>query len=280
MFINEQLFTSSECVIVSNIRRRLDSILTNEISMGPKKIRFLFLTITLLLICQFSCLNEFQLRTDSDSETTTADTETATGDTETGSPPGSCPTTVEFVSATEYTEVATCDRTGLEYIDTCPEGQVIIGFEGFLRPEGADDEAHGRLGAICGAPSIRLVDDECVVEMTASSHLPERGTSGEIEWSQICPGNKVVMGFKASTGHNIYQLSFRCAELVITGDQKNHTISRGTFVDLETIGTVDGNFQFQPDCPDGQVATGTKIDADRLPRAFALSCQTPSLPEE
>jgi len=254
-----------------------------------------FFATTLLLFGLTSCLNEFSLEPtddtnpDSDSELdseidsasgTNTDTEIHSDselDSETGTAPRTCPSGVEFSLSVEYTEIAVGHKTGPEYVDACPAGQVLIGFDGFLRPEGKDDEAHARIRGICGTPNIHLVGDACEIQIAADTHLPYRGTEGEIEWSQICPENKMIIGYKAWTGYNIYNFVFRCAPLVISGDADGHSITRGPYSDLPDIGTIDGPFEYETDCPEGQVATTTKINADIYPRSFGLGCQTPSL---
>lgn len=213
-----------------------------------------------------------------DSSDTSNDTGTASVN-DTGSETKTqCPAGIELTSSIEFTEVSSANIGATEYIDTCPIEQIIIGFEGFLREPGVDPMAHGRIRAICGAPSIRSADENCIVEITPVDSLPLRGIAGDIEWTQTCPDNEVILGFKTWTGNNIDCLAFRCVPLVIANDGGGYAIELGPPRDMEPVGNTEGgSVDFWHDCPDGQVATTTKLEADHFLRAFSLGCQAPSL---
>lgn len=230
--------------------------------------------------------------TDSAEETVPLDTSTGSGSTsdtsnDTGADSGNdtgsggeihCPEGIELKSKILYTGLSTADIDGAEYFDTCPSGQVIIGFEGFIIEPEADSMTHSRFRGLCGVPSIRLVGDACVVEMKPGDLLPVRGTAGDLEWSQTCPDNEVIIGFKAWVGHNIDALIFRCAPLIIKNNAGGHTIELGEYRDMEPVGNTNGGtVDFQRDCPDGTVATTTHLKADHSLRALALGCQEPLL---
>lgn len=250
------------------------------------------LSLLLLFFNVSSCIFDYSVKNDPSTSTdpdtittiesdTPSDSESATQtdtlvDTHSDSEIGTCPGGVELVSAIEFTDLVLTDVPGEEFIDSCPEGQAIVGFEGFLWDD-VDRQVHGRLRAICGVPSIRRDGEQCVVEIGPGATLPDRGTSGTIEWTRMCPDDEVIMGFQAWTGHNVDIAVFRCAPLLITGDGGGYAITRGPFTDLSPVGTGDGHVNFQQDCPDDQIATTTKLVATNFLRGMALGCQRPSL---
>lgn len=245
------------------------------------KAQTLSITSILLVFHSLSgCFYSYPLETDSgtDSNTeiatdTNADTES---NTESHSGADICPIGIEFVSTPAFTELATSSREGTEYIDSCPKGQIVIGFQGFMFDD-AGRLFHGRIRTVCGAPSVSLIDDRCVVEMNTGASLPTRGSAGDVEWTRMCPQNEMIMGYQAWTGSDIDQIVFRCAPLRITGDGNGHTVTRGPFTDLGPVGADSGTSTFQADCPDGQIATIADFFADGFLRAIALGCQVPVL---
>lgn len=213
--------------------------------------------------------------TDSEGESSTlptTDGETAT-ETDSESEFIPCPTTLEFEPAIRFTETVVCFKPSQEYTDSCPDGQAIIGFSGFLRDY---DHVHARIRAICGLPAVKPVDDKCIVKVSPGGMLPVRGTSGTIEWTRTCPDNQFLMGFKAWIGDNMDKVIFRCAPLLVTREGGHFVVTRGPFTDLEPIAKDDGREQFQQDCSSGHIATTTVLQADTVLRAIGLGCQIPS----
>lgn len=209
----------------------------------------------------------------SESDSTTQPPTVDDTETESESETSPCPSELEFGPPVQFTETVVCAKPAQEYIDSCPDGQAIIGFTGFLR---SLDLVHARIRAICGIPSVKPVGKDCVVEVASGELLPVRGTSGEEEWTRICRDNEFLMGFKAWTGDNIDKVIFRCAPLLITPEGSHFVVTRGPFTDLEFIGKDDGAVNFQQDCPSGQIATTTKLQSDNVIRAIGLGCQSPS----
>lgn len=209
----------------------------------------------------------------SESDSTTQPPTVDDTETESESETSLCPSALEFKPPVQFTETVVCAKPAQPYTDSCPDGQAIIGFKGFLR---SLDLVQARMRAICGIPSVKAVGNDCVVERAFGEILPVRGTSGEEEWTRICPDNDFLMGFKAWTGDNIDKVIFRCAPLLIALEGSHFVVTRGSFTDLELIGKDDGAENFQQDCPSGQIATTTIIQADNVIRAIGLGCQSPS----
>jgi hypothetical protein len=265
----------------------------NQINKPPKIDK-----IPLILYFLFipACAYNFPLKGEPPTDTAlatdseTADTDTATSDTtmETNTNPhtagtetettsaNACPTGLAFDSSTYYTQAIYGTSGGTEYHDRCSAGQVIVGFRGYLTTIPSGTQVHGSLGTICGVPRVSLSNGKCIVQTSVGTSLSLRGTVGDIEWTQLCPENEIIMGFKAWIGADIDSIVFRCAPLIITSNGNGFAITRGPFTDLASVGGEMTQPQEQTDCPDGQVATMAHLFATSYFRAIGLGCQSPT----
>ncbi|MCU0663407.1 MAG: hypothetical protein MUC50_13905 [Myxococcota bacterium] len=236
-----------------------------------------------MFVAVSGCLYEFPLKKAADTDTVThtdtdtnPNTHTAT-ETNSETTPISCPTGVAFVSSPAFTGVVFGTSGGTRYWDECPDEQVLVGFQGWLYSGSSGSTVHGTLGAICGKPSVSLVDGKCAVQVSAGAILPMHGSVGETKWTRMCPENEIIMGFRAWTGLDIDLIIFRCAPLLITPDENGYEITRGPYTDLSEVGGGATTPSDQTDCPDGQIATIAELYAAGYFRAIGLGCQTPSL---
>jgi hypothetical protein len=167
---------------------------------------------------------------------------------------------------------------GTPFMDLCPQGQVVIGYQGTQ----AHSPAMPWLQSVqtrCGTLAIGPGPTYAITTSTGAL-LPLRGGASGDSWSRMCPSNQVVVGFGGRSSGYVDQLSFHCVSLVITGGPGSYTVS---FASITALPPTDSNsgFAFTPiDCPVGQIAAGSNITADNYPRSFGLFCVTPmvSLP--
>ncbi len=222
---------------------------------------------------------------DSESDTdrgTSVDTATIidTSSSDTGAP--GCPTDLEYLTTPVFTDEAkSTNEGGVEFLDACPDKEVIIGFKGFVYIADAVSSSGviGTIQTVCGLPSVHSEGDGCAVRIGAGATLPVRGDRGDIEWTRMCPQNEIVVGFRAQTGADIDRITFFCAPLVITREGGEYRIGRGTNVELEKAGGEGGGFHVETQCLGDTVATRAVIRAQtHFPvRAISLGCQEPSL---
>jgi hypothetical protein len=189
--------------------------------------------------------------------------------------PASCPEEIPFPDDLTMTELAEGKKPGSQYLDSCPQGQVIVGFQGFLQ-EFTASTVHGKMQAICGVLSLELFGNDCIVKVTPGSSLPLRGNSGDIEWTRTCPDNEVIVGFGAKTGADIDQLTFYCAPFVFLNDGDEFSISTGSAAALPKVGGIGGGTVIERiQCPDNGVARAMNLYTDTVVTAFGLGCQAP-----
>lgn len=189
-----------------------------------------------------------------------------------------CPD-LTFTTSVVFTETAASDNDGgVELVDSCPGGQVIVGFRGFIK-EGYADGIIGKLQPLCGATSVQAIEGGCAVAIGAGETLPLRGDAGDIEWTRMCPENAMIVGFRAQTGADVDFLTFLCAPLLITRGESEWRVSRGTTTELEKAGGAGGATKVETLCSGDMVATGVQVRSEGSAplRAISLGCQGPSL---
>lgn len=188
----------------------------------------------------------------------------------------SCPGEIAFHSSATLTGLAGGKTPGTQYLDTCPKGQVIVGFHGFLM-DFTTALVHGRLQAICGSLSLSAIGKQCIVETKTEYTLPLRGSNGDIEWTRTCPANEMVIGFGAKTGVDVDQLTFHCAPLSVSNDGDRYSVARGFSTELPLVGGSGGGTTIGLiSCPDNTVARATNIYSANIVTAFGLECQPAS----
>ena len=166
-------------------------------------------------------------------------------------------------------------QLGLAYLDTCPQGQVLIGFTGVLKTD-----SHAALKGMCGAPGLAVQADAFVVEVVAGAPLPERGGAGDTPWMRGCAANQVVTGFAGRAGVGVDQLTLSCAPLVVSEAMDgSFSVGLGPASPLPAVGGAGGLPFPQTDCPAGQVGNAQNLRADATIAAFGLGCAAVSLSE-
>lgn len=159
---------------------------------------------------------------------------------------------------------------GTAYTDLCPDGQVVIGYEGHF-----NDTVSGnypmtvmRLATICGAPMIP--DSDGPVTVTETTVLPVRGSHNALPFDRRCPTNHVVVGFGGSTIDLLTDLVVHCAAVSVASGE----ISIGSTTPLNELNVVENLGTFAPvNCPEGQVVKGSAIRAGEAIDAFGVVCE-------
>ncbi len=170
---------------------------------------------------------------------------------------------------TQYGDI----KAGLPFLDTCPMGQVLIGFTGVLKTG-----VHATLGGLCGTPTLAVNADAFVVKIAAGAALPTHGGAGDTPWNRNCPADQVVTSFSGRAGVGLNQLTLRCAPLVVTeAPDGSFSLDLGPTTPLPAVGGVGGVAFAQTNCPAGQVANAQNLRASTTITAFGLGCATVSL---
>lgn len=206
------------------------------------------------------------------SEHETASSKETLEDTVTGQPLPPCPKGLAFLSEPTFTPWVQGKEIEWQYLDSCPENQLLVGFHGYLRSF-TTYEVHGRLQGICGSLSLAPDGDQCIVQTSPADTLALRGAKGDIEWTRMCPTNQIVTGFSARTGINIDQMTFRCAPLSMTGINDHYELIKGASSALTPVGGNGGSNVGPIECSGKTMARVTNISAGDNIAAFGLGCQ-------
>jgi hypothetical protein len=156
------------------------------------------------------------------------------------------------------------------YRDTCPAGQVIIGYAGQLVNNSNNYQA--QIQALCGTINLTGGGPWNVTTAPGAS-LPIEGTDPGPPWTEACPANQMVVGFVATFDQRIHQIFLSCAPLAVSSDG---TISVGTITVIGPTGS-GGSMRVQSSCPTGSVATVSKGNAGRWINAFGIECSSISV---
>ncbi len=170
---------------------------------------------------------------------------------------------------TQYGDI----KAGAPFLDTCPQGQVLIGFTGTLAAG-----VHALIGGLCGTPTLTVAGDAFVVKVPAGAALTTRGGAGDTPWMRSCGADQVITGFAGRAGGGLNQLILTCAPLIVS-EAMNGTfnLALGPATPLPAVGGAGGLPFAQTDCPAGQVANAQNLRADATIRAFGLGCATLTL---
>ncbi len=164
-------------------------------------------------------------------------------------------------------------QAGLPFLDTCPQGQVLIGFSGVLKLG-----SHAAIKGLCGTPALAVQGDAFVVTVAPGATLSERGGAGDTPWMRSCQANTVVSGFSGRAAAGLNQLTLSCAPLVISeAIDGSFSVSLGMASALPAIGGPGGLPFLQTDCPAGQVGAAQNLRANAAIAAFGLGCVAVSL---
>jgi hypothetical protein len=165
---------------------------------------------------------------------------------------------------------------GTAYYETCPTGQVLVGFYGEIR---SGTTYHGKIGARCGAASLKPASGGGYTVVVGSGMtFPLHGKyGGGGSWTRSCGTDQMIVGFRGRAGLLIDQLIFACAPLVVSGSAGAWKVSRGTVTYLPAIGGTGGTAFPQTDCPAGQVARVSRVRAGDSLDGIGLGCATPAI---
>ncbi|WP_157070385.1 hypothetical protein [Sandaracinus amylolyticus] len=165
---------------------------------------------------------------------------------------------------------------GTRFDDACPEGQVLIGFDGLL------SSANGyfqRLAAACGTPA--LTHDGSggyTVSIGAGATLPLRGGhTGPVMASTRCAPGEIVTGFVGRRGALVDSITISCASLTVSGTGASLALVIGTPSARPSVGGSGGSAFPESTCPAGSIARGAVIRAGDSLDAIALMCSVPEL---
>lgn len=150
---------------------------------------------------------------------------------------------------------------GTEYLERCPENEVLIGFHGTVDAlDAPDGETYLRSAqAICGSLSIGATEPWAITVTETETLTMHEIASTEAQTAR-CPANQVMVGFAGRSGLWMDSVDVRCAPLTILGMSPSFLLVAGTASKAATIGGATGGSPFDPlECAAGSVAVGQLI---------------------
>jgi hypothetical protein len=191
-----------------------------------------------------------------------------------------CPRGV--VLGDETTTLQPGGEGGTPYLDVCPEGQAVVGYNGSLNPnalmkDGMPITIIGSIQTVCGRLSVDH-PAATFATVTAGDTLASRPQKAST-WRSVCPENKVVIGFLSGSGVAFDQVAFQCTQLRVAKGPSGDVLSpdMSTIQLLPANGGDAGSSMSSESCPDGKIAQGSNIRAGAWVDAFGLSCATASI---
>jgi hypothetical protein len=173
---------------------------------------------------------------------------------------------------------------GAPFLDMCPEGQVVIGYNGSLNStslgiNGVPITVIGSLQTVCGTLSLDN-DAASFVTIKQGATLESRPAPSTNPWSSVCPENKVVIGVTGYFGDALDKFSIQCTQLRITKSPTGDVVSpdMSTIQVLGPNGGDAGSMMYSEVCPEGTMAQGSNIRSmTSWVVAFGLVCGSPSV---
>ena len=159
---------------------------------------------------------------------------------------------------------------GMDFSDSCPTNQVLVGFEGTVDAAGGESYLRSVSGA-CATMTISDVDPTRV-QITTDSSLSARGTEAEVVESATCPKNQVVVGFAGSADMYIEAIELICAPLMIEDLESNPKLSIGATSNSAQFGGSSGSAFADVECPAGTVAASQEVVIQDGVTGFGLGC--------
>jgi hypothetical protein len=205
---------------------------------------------------------------------------------------GSVDATVEEACPTCPRSVVFSDRTntlqpggegGTPFYDLCPEGQVVMGYNGSLNSmalanNGMPITVIGSMQTVCGRITIDG-PSATIASITLADSLEARPDKPST-WNAICKNDKAIVGFGGGSGDAFDRVGFQCTQLRITKGPSGDVLSpdMSTLELLSANGGDAASMMFADGCQD-KIAQGsntrTRINGmQSWVEAFGLVCAT------
>ncbi len=184
-----------------------------------------------------------------------------------GMPATPGPTRLNISATKNATARAEPSVGGTGYDDACPQGQVLIGFNGTI---GADQTYLRSVSGVCATLTMQAKAPYAITTTQAGS-LPVRPGAQATAQAGLCPANQVVVGFQGRSGGFVDGLSFKCAPLSV-GAGPNYPLVIGTATDTSLIGGTGGSPFAAMSCANGQVAVSQRPFGAGAIDSFGLAC--------
>ncbi len=161
---------------------------------------------------------------------------------------------------------------GISRDDACPQGQVLIGFNGTF---GTDAGYLRSVSGICGTLTMGAQAPYAITTSQAGV-LPVREASKSMAQTALCPANQVIVGFQGRSGSFIDALWFKCAPLSV-GPGPGYALVIGATTDTALIGGQTGGSSFNGiTCAANQIAVSQQPTggSGNTLNSFGLACST------
>lgn len=158
--------------------------------------------------------------------------------------------------------------------DDCPQGQVLVGFEGELTVE----NWLGTIRGVCRTFDLADAAPTSVV-YGAGAQLPVHGGyTGGGSYSLVCPEGEVVWRAEGQAGSVFDRLAVQCASLdLLTDGEALPQLEVTPGSELGPEGNDGGGAVGPVTCTEGSVATGVHLETNSYVIRLALRCRAIAL---
>ena len=168
---------------------------------------------------------------------------------------------------------------GQPFDETCPEGQVLIGFDGTMfAADNPNDPGRTYLAGFrprCGALEVGAHPPH-LVKVTPIQFLTNRGAEdgGGGDWESMCARDQVVVGYQVRSTGSVRSLRIACAAVswMRTAPGEGEVLV-GAPVTLPWTVEHDGEIRPEVPCPDDSVAMGVHGRSGAWIDGIGLSCR-------
>ena len=177
------------------------------------------------------------------------------------------------VVATGQTATPRRGGSGAGRVDICPDGRVLVGYEGTQSANPSSPLIRSMVG-ICA--TVTFPPPGAPAAAWELTRLPARGDLSGTPWTRVCPVGHVLIGFDGNAGTWwIGQLVLRCAPITLA--PSGQAVLLGSAIELDDVGGPANTDFPETNCPTGQVARGAETSGATLLEAFGLICGVPAL---
>ena len=144
--------------------------------------------------------------------------------------------------------------SGDDFMDTCAEGQALVGYTGDTTTVGSFSLV-GELVGHCGGLHVGAATGAgYAVTATPGVQLPLRGADTADRWTLQCPTDQFVAGISARTGTALDQVTLQCAPISLIATAAGWVAQVGVATAVGPVGGTGGGAGDAP-CPAGQIVT-------------------------
>jgi len=160
--------------------------------------------------------------------------------------------------------------SGDEFVDVCPSGQALTGFQGATGPyRGSSIMSIQQIAARCSTVRVGSgTGDTYTTTSIAGATLATHGTATTTLWTTDCPSGQFVVGVSGHTGATLDKLQLNCAPVSLNHSGTGWVGRIGDVTILEGVGGNGGGPAMQL-CVTDQIVTTARVNVETAAGSIA-----------